>query len=77
VRAAGLAPATLPLPDHYAYTDNPFALANADAILITEKDAVKCAGWDDARIWVVPVQAVLAPRLIALVVEKIRGHSPA
>jgi tetraacyldisaccharide 4'-kinase len=77
VRAAGLTPTTLPLPDHYAYADNPFALVNADAILITEKDAVKCAGWDDARIWVVPVQAVLAPRLIALVVEKIRGHSPA
>ncbi len=77
LRAAGLTPATLPLPDHYAYADNPFVLVNADAILITEKDAVKCADWDDARIWVVPVQAVLAPRLIELVVEKVRGHSPA
>lgn len=78
LRAAGLAPATLALPDHYAYADNPFADVEADAILITEKDAVKLgSSWRDARIWVVPVEAALAPRLIALVVEKLRGRSSA
>ena len=77
LRAAGLSLTTLALPDHYAFRDNPFLNAAADAILITEKDAVKCGGWNDARLWVVPVDAVLDPRLIALVVEKIRGRSPA
>ena len=32
---------------------------DADAILITEKDAVKLGAWRDARIWVVPVEAAL------------------
>lgn len=77
LRAAGLAPATRALPDHYAFRDNPFLNTEADAILVTEKDAVKCGCWKDARLWVVPVDAVLDPRLVALVVEKIRGRSPA
>jgi tetraacyldisaccharide 4'-kinase len=77
LRAAGLAPETRALPDHYAFERNPFTGADADAILITEKDAVKLGSWHDARIWVVPVEAALDHRLIALVVEKIRGRSPA
>ncbi|WJF89672.1 tetraacyldisaccharide 4'-kinase [Paraburkholderia bonniea] len=75
VRAAGITPRTLALPDHYAFSSNPFAAVDSDAILVTEKDAVKLAAWRDARIWVVPVEAVLDPRLIALVVEKLRGRS--
>jgi tetraacyldisaccharide 4'-kinase len=77
LRAAGLAPATLALPDHYAFTDNPFLSAEAEIILITEKDAVKCIDWQDERLWVVPVTAALDPHLIDLVVEKIRGRSTA
>ena len=77
LRAAGLTPATRAFPDHYEYRDNPFAGIDADSILITEKDAVKFGAWRDARIWVVPVEAVLSPRLIALVVEKLRGRTPA
>ena len=77
LRAAGLTPATRALPDHYAFERNPFADVDADAILITEKDAVKLGSWHDARIWVVPVEAALDHRLIALVVEKVRGRSPA
>jgi tetraacyldisaccharide 4'-kinase len=75
LRAAGLTPATRALPDHYAYRRDPFEGAQADVILITEKDAVKLRGRRDARIWVVPVEAALPGRLIALVVEKLRGRS--
>ncbi|MHB9841250.1 tetraacyldisaccharide 4'-kinase [Paraburkholderia terrae] len=77
LRAAGLSPQTRALPDHYAFSTNPFADTDADAILITEKDAVKLGSWHDARLWVVPVEATLDHRLIALVVEKVRGRSPA
>ncbi|SDC28250.1 tetraacyldisaccharide 4'-kinase [Paraburkholderia lycopersici] len=77
LRAAGLTPQTMPLPDHYAYATNPFADVVADAILVTEKDAVKLGAWNDARIWVVPVEAALDHRLITLVVEKLRGRSSA
>jgi tetraacyldisaccharide 4'-kinase len=77
LRAAGLSPQTRALPDHYRYSSNPFVDTDADAILVTEKDAVKLAAWHDARIWVVPIEAALDHRLTALVVEKIRGRSPA
>ncbi|AOY91624.1 tetraacyldisaccharide 4'-kinase [Cupriavidus sp. USMAA2-4] len=73
LRAAGLAPATLPLPDHYDFAIDPFAddeaARSADAILITEKDAVKCERFDDPRIWVVPTTPVIDAGLI----DKIRG----
>ncbi|WP_296658839.1 tetraacyldisaccharide 4'-kinase [Paraburkholderia sp.] len=77
LRGAGLAPQTMPLPDHYAFATNPFTEVKADAILVTEKDAVKLAAWNDARIWVVPVVAALDHRLITLVVEKLRGRPSA
>ncbi|WP_420885620.1 tetraacyldisaccharide 4'-kinase [Candidatus Vallotia tarda] len=75
LRAIGLVLETRPLPDHYNFDKNLFVTDIADAILITEKDAVKCELWHDPRIWAVPVDAILDPRLIALIVEKLRGHS--
>jgi len=77
LRDFGIHPKTMPLPDHHRFDATLFAKESADAILVTEKDAVKCAGWHDARLWAVPVTAVLDPRLIALVVEKVCGRSPA
>jgi tetraacyldisaccharide 4'-kinase len=43
LRAAGLQIDELPLPDHHDFKDRPFAALQADAILMTEKDAVKCS----------------------------------
>ncbi|WP_226806784.1 tetraacyldisaccharide 4'-kinase [Candidatus Vallotia cooleyia] len=77
LRSSGLAPATRALPDHYPFDENPFVTDRADAILITEKDAVKCTTWHDVRLWAVPVDATLDSRLISLVLEKIRGLSSA
>ncbi|HTJ95642.1 MAG TPA: tetraacyldisaccharide 4'-kinase [Pararobbsia sp.] len=77
LRAQGISPSTRALPDHYRFDSNPFGDDDVDAVLITEKDAVKCTAWRDDRLWAVPVEAVLDPRLIALVVEKLRGRTPA
>lgn len=77
LRAQGITPSTRALPDHYRFESNPFGADDVDAVLITEKDAVKCTAWRDDRLWAVPVEAVLNPRLIALVVEKLRGRTPA
>lgn len=81
LRAAGLAFAELPLPDHHDFLDRPFAALDADVILITEKDAVKCGQIenlnDDPRLWVVPVTALLDAALAEHIVEKCRGSSPA
>ncbi len=79
--AAGVRFTPMPLPDHYDFTDNPFADVAADIILITEKDAVKCSRLDalrnDPRLWVVPVTAQLDCALLDQLLEKLRGRSPA
>lgn len=81
LRGAGLAPQEIPLPDHHDFLDRPFAAVEADIILVTEKDAVKC--WqieelrNDPRLWVVPVSARIDGALADYIVEKLRGRTPA
>jgi tetraacyldisaccharide 4'-kinase len=59
----GIAGKTIPLPDHATYTPEFFNNINAQCILITEKDAVKCEGITDERIWVVPMTLTLPDNL--------------
>jgi tetraacyldisaccharide 4'-kinase len=77
LRNAGLVFEEMPLPDHYDFAGYPFERAQADLILITEKDAVKCSRIDallnDPRIWVVPVTARIDEALAKRIVEKCRG----
>ena len=79
LRAAGLVIDELPLADHFGFVTNPFARLSADRILITEKDAVKCAANPvlaaDARIWVVPLLTEIDPRLVDDVVERLHRTS--
>lgn len=81
LRGFGLDIVELPLPDHHDFLDRPFDGLAADLILMTEKDAVKCAQIeelrDDPRLWVVPVTARIDAALADLIVEKCRGCSPA
>lgn len=51
----GIAGKTIALSDHATYTTEFFSKIHAQCILITEKDAVKCAAISDDRIWVVPL----------------------
>ena len=75
LRAAGLVIDALPLADHFDYQTNPFSLCVADRILITEKDAVKCADnsslASDSRLWVVPLVTEVDPALIDAVIARI------
>ncbi len=55
-------------PDHHAFTAEDLRRiqqqTQADALLMTEKDAVKCSGYRDAvgcAVWMLPVTAVLEP----------------
>lgn len=73
LRGMGLNPVCHAFPDHHAYSRGELVLPDAQAIVMTEKDAVKCAAFADARMWVLPVSAELPPAFIELVVEKIRG----
>ena len=60
----GVVGKTLALPDHATYTPQFFSDINAQCILITEKDAVKCAGIVDDRVWVVPMSLNLPDNLM-------------
>ncbi|ADP17462.1 tetraacyldisaccharide 4'-kinase [Achromobacter xylosoxidans A8] len=74
LRGAGITLATaLPLPDHHAYTESPFRALTADAILVTSKDAIKCAALDDPRLWEVPVRAGFSdPQLFDWLAQALR-----
>ena len=53
------------------------ALPGASAILMTEKDAVKCLEFADRRCWMLPIRADVDPALVALIQEKLRGRQTA
>jgi tetraacyldisaccharide-1-P 4'-kinase len=55
----GIAGKCIGLADHASYTPEFFSKINAECILITEKDAVKCTLIKDERIWVVPMSLEL------------------
>lgn len=75
--ALGLACETHPFPDHHRYSPADLAFAADGILLMTEKDAVKCAGLTSGETWVLPVEAELSPALIDLIVEKLRGRQAA
>lgn len=58
-------------PDHHRYRAANIAFENADVILMTEKDAVKCAAFATEQCWVLRVDAQIDPALAQLIIEKI------
>ncbi len=60
----GVSGKPFPLPDHVNYTPEFFNGIQADCILMTEKDGVKCSKIEDDRIWVVPLSLSLPEALI-------------
>jgi tetraacyldisaccharide 4'-kinase len=77
LRAQGLAPVEHPFDDHHAFTRKDLDYPGATAILMTQKDAVKCASFADERFWYLPIRAVVDPSLVAFVEQKIRGSQAA
>ncbi len=69
--ALGLDGTTHPFPDHHHYRPADLAFGDADAILMTEKDAVKCAAFATEKYWVLRVDAQLDPELAQLIINKV------
>jgi tetraacyldisaccharide 4'-kinase len=59
LRAAGIAVVPHAFPDHHAYSPADFEFGSKLPVLMTEKDAVKCASFADAQVFMVPVDAQL------------------
>ena len=60
-------------PDHFEYRPSDLHSLQADAVLMTEKDAIKCARFEDPRLWMLPVSAAVSDGLLCLVLERIRA----
>ena len=55
----GFQPIPHAFPDHHAYTAGDLQFSPPAPVVMTEKDAVKCAGIAPPNSWYVPVQAIL------------------
>jgi tetraacyldisaccharide 4'-kinase len=77
LRRLGLDPVCHAFEDHHRYTRSDVDFPDAAAILMTEKDAVKCVRFADARFWSLPIAARIEPALVARVTRKIRGRQAA
>ncbi len=60
LKRAGVDGKLIEFPDHHEFDWDDFTRLDERPILMTEKDAVKCRGVADARMWVVPLGLSLA-----------------
>jgi len=67
----GLTVQTHSYPDHHHYSAADLAYEGSNALLMTEKDAVKCSAFADEKCWVLRVDAHLDPALTQLILKKI------
>lgn len=77
--ALGLEFEAHPFPDHQAYSAADLAFARDGVLLMTEKDAVKCAAFNLGEAWVLPVAAQIDPAsdgrtLLDTLLEKLDGR---
>jgi len=70
--SAGLACKTRSFPDHYKFQAGDILFSDSKPVLMTEKDAVKCAGFAGAQHWYVPVTALPEPKFAERLLELIK-----
>lgn len=74
LRNLGLVAQAHPFPDHHRFTPGDITRDDADVILMTEKDAVKCGTFATEKCWVLRVDAQLDPALTQHILERIMPH---
>ena len=72
LRGQGIAVVPHAFADHHAYRAGDFAFGSDLPVLMTEKDAVKCAAFADARCWSVPIRAALPEAFWIALIEKLK-----
>lgn len=76
LRALGVEPVMHAFRDHHTFTRDDLP-DDASVILMTEKDAVKCAAFADARCWFLRIDAAVEQGLVDLVIARVRSGSRA
>jgi tetraacyldisaccharide 4'-kinase len=69
--ALGVVARTLAFDDHHAFQPAELKLPGAELVIMTEKDAVKCAAFADARMWYLRVEAILPPEFDAFLLSRV------
>lgn len=69
----GLAPVTHEFPDHHAYAVDDLVFADCDAVLMTEKDAVKCRAFGRTDLVALRVEARLDPAFADFMRARLTG----
>jgi len=72
LRGLGLACTEHAFADHHPYRADDLAFVGADVVLMTEKDAVKCAAFAAANWWMLAVDAQVENALGEKILEKLR-----
>ena len=67
----GLNVKTHSFPDHHCYSAADIEFNDDEAVLMTEKDAVKCIPFATEQCWVLRVDAQIDPALAQFIIEKI------
>jgi len=74
LESLGISSSQHAFPDHHPYVASDLAFNDCDAILMTEKDAVKCIFFADTRYWVLRVDAQIDSALLEHILRKIESH---
>jgi len=78
LRELGLEPRdTRAFPDHHVFSVRDLALDGADALLMTEKDAIKCRAIAPEQTWVLPVDAHIDVAALDHILECLNGPEAA
>ncbi|MDH5265735.1 MAG: tetraacyldisaccharide 4'-kinase [Betaproteobacteria bacterium] len=64
-----------PFPDHHHFQPAELRLPGAEVVVMTEKDAVKCAAFADARMWFLRVEAALPPEFDAFLLDRLAARN--
>lgn len=71
LRTLGIRFDSLVFDDHHAYSTAELACPGYDILLMTEKDAIKCARFGDTRMWALPIDAALPAQLKTHIVDRV------
>jgi len=69
--ALGLDPARHAFPDHHPFTASELASIDAQAIVMTEKVAIKCRAFAEPNWWYLPVDAIVPDELVRFVLARL------
>jgi tetraacyldisaccharide 4'-kinase len=71
LRKLGLKIIEHPFPDHYLFKPRDFNYGDEAIIVMTEKDAVKCVGFVDARLWCLKTKTELDNKFLSDILNRI------